>query len=155
MQAAAEDARGNIGRAKRHQKQFFDRGSTAVPRYSVGDLVWLHYPVVPQGSSAKLTRPWIGPFRVTRVLSDLNVEIRRLGGNRRRQVVHVNRVKPCPRDIRLEGGLDRVEWPEELRDEEDPLIQARTCRRRLKRLCYRTHRRARNYHGGRGFGHLG
>ena len=30
----------------------------------MGDLVWLHSPVVPRGSSRKLHHPWTGPYKI-------------------------------------------------------------------------------------------
>ena len=40
-----------------HQKELYDQKRDGDP-YKVGDLVWLHSPVVPRGSSRKLHHPW-------------------------------------------------------------------------------------------------
>ena len=43
--------------------------------------------------SSKFHESWSGPYKITAKISDLNYEI--LGKNNRRQVVHINRLKPA------------------------------------------------------------
>ena len=51
-----------MGLKQEHQKELYDQKRHGDP-YNVGDLVWLHSPVVPRGSSRKLYHPWTGPYR--------------------------------------------------------------------------------------------
>ena len=67
----------------------------------VKELVWLHCPAVPKGKSKKLHTPWKGPFQVVSKLSDVMYCIQNIQKYRRRFVVHFNRLKWCPPDIRL------------------------------------------------------
>eukprot|EP00731_Ephydatia_muelleri_P008908 Em0004g1246a len=70
--------------------------------YEVGDLVWLNNPVVPRGRSRKLHCPWTGPFKIIKKLSSVVYRIQdKRPGSRKRVVVHFDRLKPCPADIRM------------------------------------------------------
>jgi len=72
-------------------------------RYQPGNLVWLYSPAVSRGSSPKFHRPWKGPYRVVKVLSDVTYRIQLVNcqqgryDRRRwhRVLVHFNRLKPC------------------------------------------------------------
>ena len=72
--------------------------------FSVGDLVMLYTSVVPRGYCKKLHRPWSGPFKILKKLSDVTYRIQRCQGRRQRLVVHFNRLKLCPSDIREESS---------------------------------------------------
>ena len=102
VRIAAQTARDNLAAARAHQKKYYDRSATSVPHYQAGDLIWVQNTTVPPGSSPKLIRPWEGPYLVSRVLSRTNVEITNPARPGRTTVVHVNRIKPCPIDIRLD-----------------------------------------------------
>ena len=66
----------------------------AKPRsFEVGSYVYLFNPARKPGLSKKFFSVWSGPYRVTAKLSELNYEI--LGQNRRKFVVHLNRLKAC------------------------------------------------------------
>ena len=56
----------------------------------MGDLVWLHFPVVSHGSSHKLYHPWTGPYKIVKKLSDITYPIKSCRGRRHRLVVHFN-----------------------------------------------------------------
>ena len=60
----------------------------------LGDLVWLHSPVVPAGRSKKLHRPWTGRLKILKKLSEQVYRIQSTVGTKRRLVVHFNRLKP-------------------------------------------------------------
>ena len=49
----------------------------------------------------KAFHPWTGPFKVLKKLSDSTYGVQRTEGKRQRQVVHFNRLKLCPKDIRI------------------------------------------------------
>ena len=68
--------------------------------YSEGDLVWLYTPAVPPGQSRKLHRPWKGPYKVVERLGDATYKLQGTRG-RIPQIVHFDRLKPCPPNVRL------------------------------------------------------
>ena len=59
----------------------------------------LHSTVIPRGHSRKLHCPWTGPYKVINKLSDIIYRTQRCHG-RKRLVVHFNRLKSCPLNIR-------------------------------------------------------
>ena len=63
-----------MGLKQEHQKELYDQKKHGDP-YNVGDLVWLHSPVVPHGSSHKLHHPWTGPYKIVKKLSDITYRI--------------------------------------------------------------------------------
>ena len=75
------------------RKDYYNKQVHGRP-FAVGDLVWLHSAVVPEGKSIKLHYPWTGPFRVLTKLSDSDYCVKKLTGNKRVLVVHFNH----PRD---------------------------------------------------------
>ena len=81
------------------QKEYYDQRVHGEP-YNKGDLVWLHNPAV-RSRSRKLHCPWTGLYRIVSRLSDAVCRIQHAQVCRKRLVVHFNRLKPCPRDIRL------------------------------------------------------
>jgi len=56
--------------------------------------VWICSPAVPRGQAWKLFRPWYGPFKVTKKISDSVYRIQDTQNRWKRQVVHFNRLKP-------------------------------------------------------------
>jgi len=81
------------------QKLYYDRKVFGDP-YAPGELVWLLNPKVPKNTSKNLFHPWTGPFKMLKKLSECTYRIQKTEGQRQRQVVHFNRFKPCPKDIR-------------------------------------------------------
>ena len=82
------------------EKDLYDRKIHGKP-IEVGDLVWLYCPAVPRGQSKKLHRPWSGPHRVVTKISEQVFRIQHHRNLRHRQVVHFNRLKRCPPNVRL------------------------------------------------------
>ena len=68
--------------------------------YTRGDLVWLHSPARPRGSSKKLYRPWKGPFRVMQKLSDATYQIKNTKVPYQSKIVHFNQLKTYANDTR-------------------------------------------------------
>ena len=64
--------------------------------------MWLHCPASCRGASRKLCHPWSGPYKVVKKLSDYNYRIEKLQGRRDRKFVYFDRLKLCPKDIRLD-----------------------------------------------------
>lgn len=105
MESAYCLARKNMQTAAYRQKENYDlkiHGDNFKP----GQLVWLCNPVVPKGNSKKLHAPWVGPYKVIKCLSDTVYRIQDTRANRRRQVVHFDRLKPCPENIRIKAKPD-------------------------------------------------
>ena len=101
LENAYRHVRSTMGLKQEHQKELYDRKRHGDP-YIVGDLVWLHSPVFPCGSSRKLHHPWTGPYKIVKQLSDITYCIQSCRGRCRRLVVHFNHLKPCPDDMRFE-----------------------------------------------------
>ena len=89
-----------MGLKQKHQKELYDQKRHGDP-YNVGDLVWLHSPVVPHGSSRKLHHPWTGPYKIVKKLSGITYCIQSCRGRCQRLVVHFNWLKPCPENMRF------------------------------------------------------
>ena len=100
LDRAYQRVREQMGHMLDHQKAHYDKRAHGEP-YKEGDLVWLHSTVVPRGRARKLHRPWTGPYRVVRKLSDVTYRIQDIQASRRRPIVHFDRLKQCPNDIRL------------------------------------------------------
>ena len=82
------------------QKELYDKKIHGNP-FVAGDWVWVLNPKVPKNSTKKLFHPWQGPYKVVKQISEGVYRIQALNGTRRRQVVHFNRLKPCPKNTRL------------------------------------------------------
>ena len=102
IRGVAENARETMGRAKARQKAHYDRRATAVPTYQQGNLVWLKNEAPVPGAGNKFKRPWKGPYMVLAKVGEVNLRITDPSRRGRQWVVHVNRVKPCGNDVRLE-----------------------------------------------------
>ena len=63
--------------------------------------MWLNTPVVPRGQAKKLHHPWAGPYRIVAKLFEAVYCIQHVRLHKKRQVVHFDRLKHCPADIRL------------------------------------------------------
>ena len=102
------------------QKEIYDKKIHG-KAYKKGDLVWLHSPARCRGASKKLCHPWSGPYKVVKKLSDCNYRIEKLQGRRDRKVVHFERLKLCPEDIRLDDDHPMIsESPHMSQDSQQP-----------------------------------
>ena len=77
LESAYERVRVCMGEQLDRQKELYDRKAHGEP-FKQGDLVWLHTPVVSRGKSRKLHRPWTGPYRVVKRLSEAVYRIHHL-----------------------------------------------------------------------------
>lgn len=84
------------------QKEIYDRKVHGKP-YKEGDLVWVHMPVRP-GISRKLYKPWSGPFKVCKKLSDVTYRVQNVKNRRNRMVVHFDRLKKFTAQHNEEGS---------------------------------------------------
>ena len=90
LQSCYEVARSNLQCKKEKSEEYYDR-NTNVPLFAIGGKVLLHDEKVRRGRSAKLTRPYIGPYEIIAV-DDVNLTLK-LPKNRTLKV-HANRLKP-------------------------------------------------------------
>jgi len=79
-------------KSRQRNKRHYERRAKSCS-FANGDYVYLHNPTRKPGLSRKLHKYWVGPYKVTAKISEVNYEI--LGENDRRQVVHINRLKPA------------------------------------------------------------
>ena len=96
LEKAFSAVRIHTGAALERQKELYNRRVHG-EEYQVGDLVWLHNPIIPKGAKRKLHCPWIGPYKVVKKLSTVVYRIQDTRPSRRKRlVVHFDRLKPCP-----------------------------------------------------------
>ena len=93
---ALEDAyskvRDHLGTTVERQKEGYNL-KVHGKAFEIGDLVWLHNPVVGRGKATKLHCPWSGPFKIIKKLSAVVYRIQNTRGTRRkRKVVHFDRL---------------------------------------------------------------
>ena len=100
LKKSYEHVRNQMGHHQQQQKTHHD-ALVQGKAFEVGDLVWLHNPAVPRGKSHKLHRPWTGPYKVVKRISETVYWLQHLQWQRRRPVVHFDCLKPCPLSIRL------------------------------------------------------
>ena len=62
----------------------------AMADYKVGDLVYLHTPVVARGLSKKFASPWRGPFKIVQKIND---SLYKLEGSKNLKPVNVARLR--------------------------------------------------------------
>jgi len=79
-------------KSRERNKKHYDRRAKS-RSFANGEYVYLHNPARKPGLSRKFHKYWVGPYKVTSKISELNYEI--LGKNDRRQVVHISRLKPA------------------------------------------------------------
>ena len=63
--------------------------------------MWLHSSVVPRGASRKFHHPWMGPYKIIKKLADVTYRIQNCRERQHQLVVHFDRLKPCPKDMRV------------------------------------------------------
>eukprot|EP00731_Ephydatia_muelleri_P039115 Em1119g1a len=93
---AYEKVRQNVSQKQCYQSQQYNRRIHGKPF----ELVWLFNPTIKKGQSRKFHRPWGGPYRICEKLSDVTYCVQHTGNNKGK-VVHFNRLKKCPENIRL------------------------------------------------------
>ncbi|UYV64450.1 hypothetical protein LAZ67_3000767, partial [Cordylochernes scorpioides] len=76
-------------------KQLYDRTHREV-KYAINDLVLIWTPIRKVGRADKLQRRYIGPYQILRQTSPVNYEVIEIaeGKRKKRQIVHVTRMKP-------------------------------------------------------------
>jgi hypothetical protein len=124
--ASAHDfARKHLKMAAIRQKRNYDKRSKFLPIVKVGDLVRYKRPALQVAN--KFNLPWVGPYKVTKLVGEIDVEIAFWRGEKavgRKVVVHINDVKPYGRIntssdeeepvIDVLGELPTVKLPEKV-----------------------------------------
>jgi dUTP pyrophosphatase len=87
--------------------------------YGEGDLIWYFTPRKTEGKPDKITNKWLGPWRVTKRISEVLISITPAGYSGKEYIVHVSRVR------QYHGTIDEHkarEIPKNLQmdDEDDP-----------------------------------
>ncbi|PIK52717.1 hypothetical protein BSL78_10406 [Apostichopus japonicus] len=86
-----ENARKHLKMASNKQKRLHDRRAFC-QTYQDGDLIWLLNTTRKKGISPKLQRPWVGPGKVLKKLTDVLYRVK-MGPRMRPKVVHHDRLK--------------------------------------------------------------
>ena len=94
IRQAHERVRGSTNRTAKTQKTYFDARAKAIT-FSQGQLVWLFWPrPLIRQQKRKLTRLWVGPYRIKEFKSEIVAEIEHIKTGKK-QTVHVDRLIPC------------------------------------------------------------
>ena len=78
---------------QRRKKSLFDRKRYG-PSYKVGDFVLLHSPVCAEGQSPKLKSFWSGPYRIHKMINQINFVLEKCDQSKKLQIAHYDRIKP-------------------------------------------------------------
>jgi len=90
LRATQQVAKSHINEAKIKAKKYADQDAN-IRTFKIGDKVLLKDETLRRGRSKKLEAPWIGLYRVTKKLSNVNYKIQI---KRKTICVHANRLKP-------------------------------------------------------------
>ena len=120
MEGAYEKAREHLKATAVRSEELYNKRVHG-REFQVGELVWLNNPVVPRGRSRKLHCPWTGPFKVIKKISPVVYRLQdKRPGSRKRVVVHFDRLKPCPDNIRIKPVGDEVQNTDASSDRREP-----------------------------------
>ena len=111
LKSAFEIVQNRLSLSHQRQKDFYNRKVHGEP-HKPGDLVWLHSTVAGKGKR-KLHHQWTGPYKVTKKLSDVTYRIQHTQRRNQRKVVHFDRLKPCPANMRFDVNAAPSQPPEE------------------------------------------
>ena len=93
VQFAREKARDNIAERQKLMKERYDKDSNQ-KSFSIGDLVWVHFPEVMVGGSRKFFLNWSGPYIVIEKVSNTNYRVAHAHNSEPlRNEIHLNRMK--------------------------------------------------------------
>ena len=120
LENAYQKVREQMGHKLDRQKDLYDKRVHG-KLFEAGDLVMLFSPVVPRGCPRKLHRPWTGPFKIVNRLSDVTYRIQDVHSRRHRLVVHFNRLKACPPNMRFPDNEQTSSPPQNRNLPPDPV----------------------------------
>ena len=110
LSAAFTLVREQLATTHQRQKAMYDQKIHGKP-HDQGALVWLHVPFKGRRGSRKLYHPWTGPYKIVKQLSEVTYRIQKLHGRKQRKIVHFDRLKPCPENVRLDHDSDNSRPP--------------------------------------------
>ena len=94
LRQAHERVRSVTARTAKTQKTYFDARIKAIS-LTIGQLVWVYWPSpIVRQTKRKLTRLWVGPYRIKEFKSDVVVTVEHIKTGKS-QTVHVDRLIPC------------------------------------------------------------
>jgi hypothetical protein len=112
-QASISANRKKAAQARRYDQRVIQRPFL----YKEGDLVYIWLPKLARGEGKKLTAPWIGPYRVQRVLpNDIHIIVAPIESDDRETKVHINRVRRVHPDLVEVSNLAGTGVPSVLAD---------------------------------------
>ena len=86
---AKQTAQHNLEKAKQARKAYYDKHKGPDPQIEVGMRVWRFAPGIKKGSNYKVSKPFLGPFRVVQITQNGVARLRRVD----QPLVHVD---SCP-----------------------------------------------------------
>jgi len=96
LQSAHSFARAHMGKALVRQKRNYDVNAKSRSSFKVGDLIRYYY--VPEKNRHKFACPWLGPYKVVDIITEVDYRIEKLAGRPDTRVVHVDHLKPYEKD---------------------------------------------------------
>ena len=116
LEVIYELIRQHIPSAQKRQKKYYDQKIAGKP-YKVGDRVWITNEAVKKGMSKKMSPKYLGPFVITKRLSDAVYRVKHESGNKF-IILHFDRLKPCDSPVEDQEFLSPVGSEEETSDVE-------------------------------------
>ena len=118
-----DTAKENMKQAQLKRKIYYDKKSK-IPKFAVGDHVYLKIMKIRSGKKKKLEPKWMGPYYIVRCGSNDTYKICELQTHKlMKPLVHANRLKPYkdPRDYRPQADNHSDLRADDKTDDEDEL----------------------------------
>ncbi|CAG2231997.1 unnamed protein product [Mytilus edulis] len=122
MEEAHQIVQRHVSGQMLRQKKNHDK-NVSWAKFEPGNMVYVYFPLRTPGLSPKFTNQWRGPYKVIKINSSVTYTVN-CGRKGAGQVIHVDRMRPCPQQI-LRGELVDEQSPEktgelesEIHDEE-------------------------------------
>lgn len=93
LKAARDLARTLVKQAQSTSKERYDK-NRAQPSYEIGDLVLKKKYTQIFGECKKFTLPWVGPYKIIKIINDVNYLIASVEDPKMQHIVHANQIKP-------------------------------------------------------------
>lgn len=136
---AREEAQAALEVAAERMREQYDRRVREAPKFQVGDRVWLEATNIQVTRTRKLANRRLGPFRIVRVISEVNYELELPRTMHVHPVFHVGLLTPFTPDT-IEGRVQPppppviVDGDEEF--EVESILDAKLERGKLKYLVH-------------------
>jgi hypothetical protein len=127
-----DQAKTNLTKARKRQAQHYNKSKVEGPTFEEGDLVFLNRKnIKTKRPNGKLDFKKLGPFRVNKVISDVNYQLELPDNSRIHPVFHVSLLEPAPAGAQPETDQEIDEEPEY---EVEKILQQRTGQQGLEYL---------------------